>query len=33
VARTVDAQRDLAAVGDQQLVDLHDGVQPITTSG
>jgi cbb3-type cytochrome oxidase cytochrome c subunit len=30
MAGTMDAERDLAAVGDQQLVDWH---QPMITSG
>jgi hypothetical protein len=30
VAGTMDSERDLAAVGDQQLLDLH---QPMITSG
>jgi hypothetical protein len=30
VAGAVDSERDLAAIGDQQLVDLH---QPMITSG
>src|SRR6185295_8826244 len=33
VAGAVDAKRDLAAVGDQQLVDFHARLQPMTTSG
>jgi hypothetical protein len=33
MAGTVDPERDLAAVGDQQLVDLQARRQPMTTSG